>query len=253
MVAILPHEGTFNILYGPLAIPAGSSQGSGYMARPDRVGRFPVVMILPGIFGLTSFEKDLCRRFARRGYATIALDLYRGSAPDSHASIDEAIVAYQALEDARVVTDISDAHAFVAGGDLDWVLDASIGLVGYDTGGRFGLLYAQGRHDVGAVVAVSAPLGGDEHRGMEARDALNKIGSPMLGLYGSADELISSESVDVAQALNPSGTWILYEGARHGFLNDGTDEFHPGAASDAMARIPAFLASHLAAPAPAAY
>lgn len=252
-MAILPHEGSFNILYGSLAIPAGSSQTSGYVARPDRVGSFPALLILPGIFGLTSFEKDLCRRFARLGFGAIAIDLYRGAGPESGASLSEAIIAYQALADARVVTDISDAHAFITSGYLDWVLDADIGILGYDTGGRFGLLYAQGRGDIGAVVAVSAPLGGDEHRAFEVREALNKIGAPVLGLYGADDDLIPAEGVDVAQELTPAGVWILYQGAGHDFLNDGMDEFHPGAASDAMARIPAFLERQLAAPAPAAY
>lgn len=252
-MATMPHEGTFNILYGPLGIPVGSQMTSGYLARPDVVGAFPVVLVLPDIYGLTSFEKDLCRRFARHGVAGVALDIHRGAAPGAAASMDEAIVAYQQLSDPRVLTDIGDAHMFLVSEGLDWVLPERIGVLGTDVGGRFGLLYAAGRSDLGAVVAVQAPLGGDDHRSLSVRDALGQISAPVLGLYGADDDLIPAAGVDVAQGLNPAGTWILYDGTGHDFLNDGMDGYHPGAANDAFVRMNRFVLDRLPAPAPAAY
>ena len=252
-MATLPHEGTFNILYGGFQIPAGSYLSSGYLARPDVVGAFPVVLVLPDIYGLTSFEKDLCRRLARQGVACVALDIYRGASPGSAASMEDAILAYQALSDARVLTDIGDAHAFLVGQGLDWVLGRKIGVLGTDIGARFGLLYAAGRSDLGAVVAVQAPLGGDDHRSLSVRDSLGRISAPVLGLYGASDDLIPVEGVDVAQGLNPTGTWILYDDTGHDFLNDGMGGYHPGAANDAIARMSKFFLDRLPAPAPAAY
>lgn len=252
-MATMAHEGTFNILYGGFGIPAGSDLASGYLARPDMVGQFPVVLVLPDIYGVTSFEKDLCRRLARQGLAAIALDLYRGNGPRSSASVEEAVLAYQQLADARVITDIGDAHAFVTGQGLDWVEKGPVGILGVDVGGRFGLLYSAGRSDIGAVCAVQAPLAGDEHRAFVVSEALGRISAPVLGLYGATDELIPASGVDVAQGLNASGVWILYDDTGHDFLDDGADGYHAGAASDARVRIAKFFLEHLPPPNPAAY
>ncbi|MBW3666486.1 MAG: dienelactone hydrolase family protein, partial [Actinobacteria bacterium] len=68
-MAVLPHEGTYPIMYGSWPIPVGSGHRTGYISRPDEEGRFPVVFVLPSLEGVTGFEKDLCRRLARRGFA----------------------------------------------------------------------------------------------------------------------------------------------------------------------------------------
>ena len=44
-MAVLPHEGTYSVMYGTYSTPAGSSYRSDYLARPDTVGRFPVVLV----------------------------------------------------------------------------------------------------------------------------------------------------------------------------------------------------------------
>lgn len=252
-MAVMAHEGEYNILYRSYGLPAGSAFADGYLARPDRVGRYPVVLVIPDIRGVQSFEKDLCRRLARHGYAALALDLYRSEAPARSAPLDEAIGLYGSLPDRRALTDIDEAIAFVRNVDVDWALPDPVGLLGIDVGGRFALLYASDRTSVGSVVAVAAPLAGDEERAFQVESVLSRLTMPVLGLYGSEDELVPTEGVDVAQSLNPGGTWILYEGAQHDFLNIDAAGYHPGAAADAHVRIADFFKSHLATPAPAAY
>src|SRR5690606_13670444 len=63
-VAVLSHEGTYPIMYGSYPVPVGAGYRRGYLARPDRAGRFPVVIVVPDLNGLSSFEKDICRTFA---------------------------------------------------------------------------------------------------------------------------------------------------------------------------------------------
>src|SRR5687768_5971678 len=55
-VAVLPHEGTFSILYGSQTIPVGAGYRPGYISRPDEAGQFPVVVLVPGLAGLGSAE-----------------------------------------------------------------------------------------------------------------------------------------------------------------------------------------------------
>ena len=76
-MAVLSHEGTHPIMYGALPLPFGAGLRTGYLARPDAAGTFPVVLVLPTLDGLTGLEKDLCRMFARSGLVAIAVDFYR--------------------------------------------------------------------------------------------------------------------------------------------------------------------------------
>lgn len=247
-MSVLPHEGTYNILYGTFGVPVGAGFRRGYLARPDRAGEFPLVMVVHDIFGLTSHEKDVCRALARRGFAALAVDLYGNAAPARRANLDEAIAAYGELEDRRALADLDEAHEFAMSDDVPWVIKAPIGLLGLDIGGRYALLYAATRPDVAAVAAVSAPLAGDEEREHQVGDALGRLRVPVLGLYGAEDELVPAESVDTAQQINASGRWLLYEGAGHEFFNVGESGYHGGAAADATARLAGFFESTLVAP-----
>lgn len=252
-MAVLPHEGQFNILYRSFGVPVGAGNQPGYLARPDNIGQYPGVLVVPDIYGLTSFEKEMCRRLARHGFVAVAIDLYRGVRPGPVGDLDAAVRAYQALDDRRALTDIDETYEFMMSEDVEWVIKGPIGIAGFDTGGRFGLLYASDRRHVGAVVAVQAPLAGDEEREFQVASVLERLTMPALGLFGRDDELVPAEGVDTAAAMNSTGTWILYEGTGHDFMNDTAPGFHPGAADDANVRIRRFLAEHLPQPVVPAY
>ena len=236
-------------MYDPYEIPVGSAFQPGYLARPDRTGSFPAVLVVPGIKGLTSFDRDACRRLARLGYVAVALDPYRGDGPGSAASLDEAITAYGALTDERVLRDLTEALEFLASPDLPFATADRVAVVGFDTGGRFGLLLAD-RPQVSGVVACYAPLG-DDDRSHHVGERLGRMTVPVLGLYGADDELIPTASVDEAAGI--TGQWILYEGAGHEFLDADADTFDAAAESDAWSRIGSFLAAVLPAPEAARY
>ncbi len=239
-MAALPHEGSHDILFHSYAIPVGSASRPGYVARPDQIGRHRVVLILPGIFGLGPFEKDLARQLARRGFVGITFDPYPEPLP-MDASLDDAVAAYNGLTDQRAMTDIDRAIDFAANGATHFSAGEPVGLVGVDTGGRFGLLYVADRYRVASLAVIGGPLAGDEQRASTVGEALPRIQVPVLGLYGSEDERIPAHGVDVAAELNLSGQWLLYEAAGHDFLNPDSATFHAGAASDAMSRISAFF------------
>jgi dienelactone hydrolase len=79
-------------------------------------------------------------------------------------------------------------------------------------------------------------------------DYLDHLPIPVLALYGTDDELIDPSTVDEGQRRNEHGQWLLYEGARHGFLDVDGDNYDESAADDAMARILAFFKATLAPP-----
>lgn len=239
-MAVLPHEGTYSIMYGPFGVPVGAGYRPGYLARPDRSGRYPTVVVVPDIDGLSSFEKDLCRSFARHGIAALAIDLYRQRTGDP-------IEDYQALSDRSAVTDLDEVHEFLESADVDWSHASAVGLLGLDVGGRYALALGANRPWVRSVAVCYTPLTGDEEREIQVADVLDHLPVPVLGLYGAEDDLIDTETVDEAQRRNEAGQWLLYEGAGHGFLNIEQEGYVADAAADAAVRLTQFFAQTLPA------
>ena len=245
-MAVLQHEGTIEILYRDFAMPTGARFTEGYLARPDRIGAYPVVVLLPPLQGITPFVKDLARRLARNRYAVLVPDLTRGAHPGPDAPFDDLVGAYRRVRGRRALADIDDAISFAFNDQAGWAREGRIGLVGIDVGGRFAINYAAHRRRLVAALCVAyAPLAGDEDRDLQVADALEMLPMAVLGLYGAHDDLVPAEGVDEAQRRNPHGKWILYEGVGHDFLDDDSDSYHPGAAGDMIARLLALLAATL--------
>jgi carboxymethylenebutenolidase len=240
-------------MYGTFRVPVGSGYRPGYLSRPDEAGRFPAVLAFPGVGGLKSYQKELCRRLARRGFACLAIDLYPGenaddSGQDEDGRLNDALAAYASQSDRSISSDIDEAHEFLESEDVFWAIPDRCGVLGFDVGGRFALIAAATRPWARAAVVVSTPLTGDEQRELQVADMLNHMAVPVMGLYGSADQLIASETVDAAQDRNQNGQWLLYDGAGHDFIDEGSGEYDPASAADAESRITQFFQSVLPKP-----
>ena len=246
-MAVLQYEGTIEILYREFAMPTGARFTTGYLARPDRIGAYPLVVLLPPLRGITSFVKDLARRLARNRYAVLVPDLTRGAHPGPDAPFEDLVAAYGRVQGRRALADIDDALAFAFNDSASWAREGKIAVIGIDVGGRFAITYAaHRRRQVGALCVAYAPLAGDEDRQLQVADALEMLPMAVLGLFGADDALVPVAGVDEAQRRNPHGKWILYEGVGHDFLDDDSDSYHPGAAGDMLARLLALLAATIA-------
>ncbi|HVR78776.1 MAG TPA: dienelactone hydrolase family protein [Acidimicrobiia bacterium] len=239
-MAVLAHEGTHPIMYGAAPLPIGAGLRTGYLARPDAAGKFPVVLVLPTLDGLTGFEKDLCRMFARWGVAAIGIDFYRH--PGNH------LEAYHELSDTRAMTDLDEVHEFVASNDVDWAVSGDVGILGLDVGGRFAIAAAATRPWVKSLAVAYTPLTGDEDRGFQVASYLDNLPVPVLGLYGAEDALIDAGTIDEAQRRNEHGLWLLYEGAGHGFLDVDADLYDADSAEEAVQRLIEFFKANLPQP-----
>jgi carboxymethylenebutenolidase len=224
-------------MYGPSPIPIGSGLRTGYLARPDAAGKFPVVFVLPTLDGLTGIEKDLCRMFARSGLVAIGLHFYRQEGDPGDA--------YDDLADSRAMTDLDEAHEFVESDDVAWAVSGDVGILGLDVGGRFGIVAAATRPWVKALSIAYTPLTGDEDREFQVAAYLDHLPVAVLGLYGARDELIDTSTVDEAQRRNDHGLWILYDQAGHNFLDIGADLYDADAAADAGPRLVEFFKANL--------
>lgn len=240
-MAVLPHEGTYPVMYGSYSVPVGAGFRRGYLARPDRYGSFPTVIVVPDLDGVSSHEKGLCRSLARHGVAAVAVDMY----PQPVEPGDPALDAYHRLQDGSALKTLEETREFLDSDDTPWANPGSVGVLGLDVGGRFAIIAAAHRPWVGAVGVAYTPLTGDEERAHPVAGMLDHLAVPLLGIYGQDDDLIAVETVDEAQRRNQSGEWLLYQGARHGFLDEDAESYDEGAAADAALRFSRFFIRHL--------
>lgn len=225
-MSVLPYEGTYPILYGAYGVPIGSGYQQGYLARPDQAGRFPAVVVVADCAGVTAHEKDVARRLARHGFAAVVIDACGGS----DAAADPAA-------DRQALRRIDESYEFIMSADISWALDKPVGLTGLGAGGRFAVGYGADYPAVGAVVMVGAPLDNSV-----AQESLARATCPVLGLYGADDPV---NPLGASEPASPTASWVVYQGAGSGFLNDAAPGYDPAAAADAYERIFGFLATAL--------
>ena len=64
------------LVTGVVQLPAADRAIPAYLARPDKRGRHPVVVVVSEIFGVHEYIRDVCRRLAKAGYVAIAPDFF---------------------------------------------------------------------------------------------------------------------------------------------------------------------------------
>lgn len=223
-----------------------------YDARPERQGRYPIVLTISGFTGNSEQQKDVVRRLAQAGYYAISPELFFreglmfGKAQPEMAKISGAIGRKQYLGDLRAAADYAKQQS--------WARSDRLGVTGFCGGGALTLHFSAENPDVTAAV----PWYGHVKRvyvdtpGVDAFALASKIKAPILGLYGDADQGIPSADVKAFEAelkkTNPNVEFVLYPGAPHAFFSDDRPQvFKKEAAEDGWKRCLAFFDKNLKA------
>lgn len=218
-------------------IPASELRGGGYLATPDGSGPHPGVVVIHEAFGLNEHIKDVTRRIAGAGYATLAVDLFAGR----NRAVCMARYMAGALRGSVNrfgVDDLKSALTVLA--KMKNVDAQRLGAVGFCMGGGFAIAWAC----TDARLKVIAPFYGSNPRPLEAANRL----CPVVGSYPEQDFTARS-----GRALDGALTRFgikhdikVYPGARHSFFNDTGGSFNREAADDAWARLLKFFGEQLA-------
>ncbi len=213
-------EGTIEIIYGSISIPAGAQTLSGYLARPDGEGRWPTVLLFgPEPLPLSSV-KNICRVFARHGVAALAPDMTTNHGTNAFIAASAAVFA------ADPSGDWSNAHLGYG------VLAYGRGIYDSST-----LLASDGR--VKAEASVAATI--DDSVG----DDLVLAGIPGLWIGSRAD---ASTDVDVSTSWAgslPRTMFVVHAESVAGFWNDDSDGYDEKAAIDTIDRLISFFPREL--------
>lgn len=232
-------------------VPSGDFQIPIYEARPSAPGKYPVVLVIPEIFGMHEHIKDVTRRFAREGFLSITFEPYAREGGVLHlteiAAVREIV---DAVPDARVMADLDSLVAYAArhpAGRSD-----RMGVTGFCRGGLYTFLFAAHNREVKAGVAWYGQLRPAKTPGVRTVGPLDipkKIHSSILGLYGEADLGIPVADVKEMEAsLKAAGKtaeFVLYPGAPHAFYADYRPSYRPEAARDAWTRCIAWFNKYL--------
>ncbi len=222
-----------------------------YEARPSATAKYPVVLVIPEIFGMHEHIKDVTRRFAREGFLGVTFEPYAREGGVLHLpDIESVRKVADSVPDERVMGDLDALMAYVKqhpAGQAD-----RIGVTGFCRGGMYTLLFAAHTHEVKAAVAWYGQLRPAKTPGVRTAGPLDiaaQIDAPILGLYGEADLGIPVADVkEMAAALKAAGKtsdFVLYPRAPHAFYADYRPSFRPEAAKDAWGRCIAWFNKYL--------
>jgi len=197
-------------------------------------GQRPGLLIFQEAWGVNSYIRDVCHRFAAEGWNVLAPEFFHRFAPRFEGRYDDSATAMghvHSLTDDGLVADIRAAHAQFKGTPVD--------AVGFCMGGRVSYLAA-------ATVPLHAAV--SFYGGRIAPTLLPRapeVSAPFLMFWGGLDKHIPPEQHRaVADALRAAGKLFIdveISDADHGFFCDQRSAYNPRAAAEAWALTLTFL------------
>jgi carboxymethylenebutenolidase len=211
-------EGAPGLATETIRFPSGGTEISAYLARPEGGAAGPAVLVCHENRGLTPHIQDVARRFAKAGYAALALDLL--SREGGTASLDPD-AAPGALTQAGAQRHVSD---FAAGFDYlkaqAYVDQGRIAMNGFCFGG--GITW-QAATDLPGLKATAAFYGPSPDLAK-----VPTIKPAVFGLYAELDQRITGAMPALRDALDATDVrhqLTVYPGVDHAFHNDTGDRY----------------------------
>lgn len=229
---------------------AGQPLG-GFLALPEGSGPHPALVLVPDVRGLYEHFRDLAQRFAKEGFATLAVDLYRREGTPDLPDLEAMFRWMAALPDRRVLADLQAARDHLAA--RPDIRGDAIGITGFCMGGQYALMAACSVDGISAALPWYGMLsypGTSDVKPEHPIDMVARLGCPTLAFFGEDDAIISKIDVEAlrarsAHARHPLAI-ITYPDAGHAFFNDSRPEmYRESAARDAWPRALEFLRRHL--------
>nr|WP_087574176.1 dienelactone hydrolase family protein [Sphingomonas sp. CDS-1] len=223
-----------------------------FVARPDKPGRHPTVLVIHEAFGLHEYVRDVCRRFAKLGYVAIAPAFFvRIGDPAPLADLPSVMKIVNATPDAQTLGDMKAAVAFLK--QQHYADVSRLGVTGFCWGGRWTWLASALLPEVKAGAAwygfmvptpinqmLPSPDAKPQADRLWPSDHAARMHAPVLGLYGGLDPVTKTVPA-MREALAAAGAKgseiIVYPNAAHGFHADYRASYNEVDARDAWQRL----------------
>ena len=221
--------------------PGAAGTLRAYFARPRfETRRVPAIVVIHENRGLNDHIKDVTRRVARAGFVGLGVDLLsRVGGTEAFPDPAAATQALGRITAAEFLSDLQSGIAFLK--IADYVRADRIGVVGFCFGGGLTFNLAFNSPDLTAAV----PYYGTPPNPLPSFDNLN---AKLLAVFSETDYNQNSRIPEVVTGMVQRRKTMglhLYQGTAHGFHNDTSPIYNPGAASDAWSKTIAFFNTHL--------
>ena len=215
-----------------------------WIVYPEKKEKAPVVIVIHEIYGASDWIRALADQLAEDGYIAVAPDLISGMGPngggtESAASRDDVVRLIRGLFAEETYQRLNTVRSYAM--QLPSA-NGKTATVGYCWGGSMSFGYACVQPGLNAAIVYygSSP----------AADALAKLNTPVLGLYGGDDARVNATIEPASTEVKKLGKTYeheIYEGAGHGFLRaqSGREGANLKATQQAWPRMLSFLKKHL--------
>jgi len=234
---VKPDDKRIKVGYEVVASPAGNGSIKGYLARPAKSKKLPVVIVIHENRGLNPYIEDVARR--------LALAKFIAFAPDGLTSVggypgndEKGAAAFRTVDGKKMTEDfVAAARWLKARPDST----GKLGAVGFCFGG-------------GMVNQLAVRLGADLNAGVAfygrqpGAEDVPRISAPLLLHYAGNDQGVNAGIAAYEAALKANNkvySLHMYEGKQHGFHNDTTPRYDEAAAKLAWERTLEFFNKYL--------
>jgi len=234
---VKPDDKRIKVGYEVVASPAGNGSIKGYLTRPAKSKKLPVVIVIHENRGLNPYIEDVARR--------LALAKFIAFAPDGLTSVggypgndEKGAAAFRTVDGKKMTEDfVAAARWLKARPDST----GKLGAVGFCFGG-------------GMVNQLAVRLGADLNAGVAfygrqpGAEDVPRISAPLLLHYAGNDQGVNAGIAAYEAALKANNkvySLHMYEGKQHGFHNDTTPRYDEAAAKLAWERTLEFFNKYL--------
>ena len=234
---VQPGDKRIKVGYEVVQSPAGNGSIKGYLARPAKGKKLPVVLVIHENRGLNPYIEDVARRLALAKFIAFAPDGLT-SVGGSPGNDEKGAALFREVDGKKMTEDfVAAAKWLKARSDSN----GKLGAVGFCFGG-------------GMVNLLAVRLGAELNAGVAfygrqaGADDVPKISAPLLLHYAGKDERINEGIAAYEAALKANKkiyTQHMYDGKQHGFHNDTTPRYDEAAAKLAWTRTLRFFNQYL--------
>ena len=221
-----------------ITFPSGADEIMGYLAQPAAAGVYPAILVCHENRGLTPHIQDVARRFAKAGYAALAIDLLAREGGTASRDRDEVPGLLTDAGPERHVGDFSAGFDYLQ--TLETVDGERIGMTGYCFGGGITWRAATALPGLKAAVPFYGPA--------PELDQVPNIQAAVFGVYAEQDERINGGIEPLEQALADAGITYqitIYPGVNHAFHNDTGERYVEEQATQAWEDTLAWFAEYV--------
>jgi carboxymethylenebutenolidase len=231
-------EGAAGLTTATVRFASGGTDISGYLARPESSAAGPAVLICHENRGLTPHIQDVARRFAKAGYAALAVDLLSREGGTASLDPDAVSGALTSAGPARHVADFAAAFDYLQA--QGFVESGRIAMNGYCFGGGVTWQAATELPGLKATAAFYGPA--------PDLDKVPAIKAAVFGVYAELDKRITGAMPALRDALDATTVThqlTVYPGVDHAFHNDTGERYNQTQATAAWGDTLSWFGQHV--------